>query len=204
MFFHLLSLNQLETDAVCGAENKQQQKNTQSATPLPQCFSRGKVEGRTRRRDCKTWQTLLSLSLSLTHTHTHTHTDARRHTGFTHTHTGFTHRLHTHTWALHTHTHVNAHGLRARTHTHTHTAASQVTRTHARTHTHPPGGTRGKAPAYQCKRQQMQVRSLGRKIPWRRAWQPTLEFLAGESHGQRSLVGYSPWGHKESDTTEVT
>ena len=40
------------------------------------------------------------------------------------------------------------------------------------------------------------------KIPWRRAWQPTPVFLSGESHGQRSLVGCSPWGHKESDTTE--
>ena len=40
------------------------------------------------------------------------------------------------------------------------------------------------------------------KIPWRRTWQPTPVFLPGESHGQRSLVGYSPWGHKESDTTE--
>ena len=30
------------------------------------------------------------------------------------------------------------------------------------------------------------------KIPWRRAWQPTLVFLPGESHGQRSLAGYSP------------
>ena len=40
------------------------------------------------------------------------------------------------------------------------------------------------------------------KIPWRRAWQPTLVFLPGESHGQRSQAGYSPWGHKESDTTE--
>ena len=34
------------------------------------------------------------------------------------------------------------------------------------------------------------------KIPWRREWQPTPTFLPGESHGQRSLVGYSPWGHK--------
>ena len=42
-----------------------------------------------------------------------------------------------------------------------------------------------------------------RKIPWRRAWQPTPVFLPGESHGQRSLVGYSPWGHKELDTTEA-
>ena len=40
------------------------------------------------------------------------------------------------------------------------------------------------------------------KIPWRRGWQPTPGFLPGESHGQRSLVGYSPWGHKEWDTTE--
>ena len=34
------------------------------------------------------------------------------------------------------------------------------------------------------------------------AWQPTPVFLPGESHGQRSLAGYSPWGHKESDRTE--
>ena len=42
------------------------------------------------------------------------------------------------------------------------------------------------------------------KIPWRRAWQPTPVFLPGEFHGQRSLAGYSLWGHKESDTTEMT
>ena len=41
-----------------------------------------------------------------------------------------------------------------------------------------------------------------RKIPCRRKWQPTPVFLVGESHGQRSLVGYSPEGCKESDTTE--
>ena len=40
------------------------------------------------------------------------------------------------------------------------------------------------------------------KIPWRRKWQPTPVFLPGKSHGQRSLVGYCPWGRKESDTTE--
>ena len=40
------------------------------------------------------------------------------------------------------------------------------------------------------------------KMPWRRAWQPTPVFLPDGSHGQRSLAGYSPWGHKESDTTE--
>jgi len=37
---------------------------------------------------------------------------------------------------------------------------------------------------------------------WRRKWQPTPVFLPGKSHGQRNLVGYSPWGRKESDTTE--
>ena len=40
------------------------------------------------------------------------------------------------------------------------------------------------------------------KIPWRREQQPTPVFLPGESHGQRSLAGCSPWGHKESDMTE--
>ena len=40
------------------------------------------------------------------------------------------------------------------------------------------------------------------KIPWRREWLPTLVFLPGEFLGQRSLAGYSSWGHKESDTTE--
>ena len=41
-----------------------------------------------------------------------------------------------------------------------------------------------------------------RQIPWRRAWQPTPVFLPGESHGQRSLIGSSPRGCKELDTTE--
>ena len=40
------------------------------------------------------------------------------------------------------------------------------------------------------------------KISWGREWQLTPVFLPGEIHGQRSLVGYSPWGHKESDPTE--
>ncbi|CAN0253687.1 unnamed protein product [Rangifer tarandus platyrhynchus] len=40
------------------------------------------------------------------------------------------------------------------------------------------------------------------KIPWSRKWQPTLVFLPGKSHGQRSFVGYSSWGCKESDTTD--
>ena len=41
-----------------------------------------------------------------------------------------------------------------------------------------------------------------KKMPWRRKWQLTPVFLLGESHGQRSLVGYSPWGCKKLDTTE--
>ena len=52
--------------------------------------------------------------------------------------------------------------------------------------------------------QETWVRSLSqvRKIPWRREWQPTPVFLYGEFYGQRGLVGYSPQGCKESDTTE--
>ena len=45
------------------------------------------------------------------------------------------------------------------------------------------------------------VNSWVAKIPWRRDRLPTLVFLPGESHAQRSLAGYSPWGGKESDTT---
>ena len=41
------------------------------------------------------------------------------------------------------------------------------------------------------------------KVPWRRARQPIPVFLPGESLGQRSLVGYSPWGHKEWEMTEA-
>ena len=40
------------------------------------------------------------------------------------------------------------------------------------------------------------------KMPWRREWQATAGFSPGESHGQRTLAGYSPWGLRESDTTE--
>ena len=42
------------------------------------------------------------------------------------------------------------------------------------------------------------------RFSWRRAWQPTPIFLPGKTHGQRSLAGCSPWGHRESDTTEAT
>ena len=46
------------------------------------------------------------------------------------------------------------------------------------------------------------VQSLGREDPLEKEMEPTPVFLPGESHGRRSLVGYSPWGRKESDTTE--
>ena len=58
----------------------------------------------------------------------------------------------------------------------------------------------GKGSARQCKRRRFHPR-VG-KIPWRRAWQPTPEFLPWKFHGQRNLAGYSSWGHKESDTTK--
>ena len=52
--------------------------------------------------------------------------------------------------------------------------------------------------------QEIQVRSLGREDPLEEEMQPTPVFLPGESHGQRSLVGYSSWGRKELDTIEAT
>ena len=59
-----------------------------------------------------------------------------------------------------------------------------------------PGGSDGKASAYN-------ERDPG-SIPkmWRRKWQPTPVLWPGKSHGRRSVVGYSPWGPKETDTTE--
>ena len=67
-----------------------------------------------------------------------------------------------------------------------------------------PGGASGKESTDQCRR----CKGHGfdpwvRKISLRRKWQLTV-FLPGKSHGQRSLVGYSPWGHKELDTTRHT
>ena len=50
--------------------------------------------------------------------------------------------------------------------------------------------------------QETRVPSLSQKIPWRRKGQPTPVFLPGESHGQRSLEGYSPWGCKVPEVTE--
>ena len=63
----------------------------------------------------------------------------------------------------------------------------------------------GKETACQCRRlQRHEFDPWVGKIPWTRAWQPTSVFLPGESHGQRNMGGYSPWGHKELDTTETT
>ena len=45
--------------------------------------------------------------------------------------------------------------------------------------------------------QEMQIQSLGWENPWSSKWQPIPVFLPGKSHGQRSLVGYSPWSHKD-------
>ena len=65
-------------------------------------------------------------------------------------------------------------------------------------------GASGKEPACKWRRHKRHgFNPWVRKIPWRRAWQPTPVFLPGESHGQRSLVGYSPRGHKGLDTTEA-
>ena len=52
--------------------------------------------------------------------------------------------------------------------------------------------------------QETRVQSLGQEYPWRRAWQVSPVFLPGKSHGQKSLMGYSPVGHKKSDMTEAT
>ena len=66
-----------------------------------------------------------------------------------------------------------------------------------------PGGASGKESTYQCRRhRRCRFNPWVRKIPWSRAWQPTLVFLPGKFHGQRSLAGYSPWGPKELDMTE--
>ena len=63
-----------------------------------------------------------------------------------------------------------------------------------------PGGSDGKSVCLQCGR--LGFDPWVRKIPWRRKWQSTPALLPGKSHGQRRLVDYSPWGRKESDTTE--
>ena len=57
-----------------------------------------------------------------------------------------------------------------------------------------PGGSGGKELACQCRR--LGFDPWVRKIPWRKKWQPTPAFLSGTSHGQGSLAGYSPCGHR--------
>ena len=64
-----------------------------------------------------------------------------------------------------------------------------------------PGGSDSKASACNAG---TWVQSLGQEDPWRRKWQPTVVLLPGQSHRQRRLMGYSPWGHKESYMTEAT
>ena len=66
------------------------------------------------------------------------------------------------------------------------------------------GGSDGKVPAMHNTCSSCGFNPWVRKIPWRRKWQPTPVFLPGESHGRRSLVGYSPRGRKELDTTKHT
>ena len=65
---------------------------------------------------------------------------------------------------------------------------------------HLSGGSDGKASCLQCGRPEFNP--WVRKTLWRREWQPTLVVLPGKSLRRRSLVGYSPWGRQESDTTE--
>ena len=66
-----------------------------------------------------------------------------------------------------------------------------------------PSGASGQEPAWQCRRYMRHGFDPWRgKIPWSRKWHPTPIFLPEKFHGQRSLVGYSPWGRKESDVTE--
>ena len=77
---------------------------------------------------------------------------------------------------------------------------------HTHTHTYPcmyifgfPGGATVKEPTSQYRKHKRH-----RFDPWRRKWQPIPVFLPGESHGQRSLGGYSPWSFKQSNTTDAT
>ena len=66
-----------------------------------------------------------------------------------------------------------------------------------------PGGTADKESVCKGRRCKSHRFNPGaRKTPWRRKWQPTLVLLPGKFCGQRSLVGYSPWGRKESDKTK--
>ena len=68
-----------------------------------------------------------------------------------------------------------------------------------------PGGSSNKVPDCQSRRnKRCRFNSWVVKIPWKKTWQSTPVFLPGESHGQRSQVGYNPWSHNESDMTEAS
>ena len=91
---------------------------------------------------------------------------------------------------------------------------SDLARMHTHTHTHPiwsalfsvsglPQWLSGRESACLWRRRKRhRFDPWVGKIPWRTKWQPTPVFLPGQLHGQRILEGYSPWGGKESDTTE--
>ena len=65
-----------------------------------------------------------------------------------------------------------------------------------------PGGSMVKNRMPIQETQKIRVQSLGQEDPLEEKMQPTPLLLPGESHGQRSLAGYSTWGHKKSDMTE--
>ena len=68
-----------------------------------------------------------------------------------------------------------------------------------------PGGASGKELTCQYRRcKRCGFNPWVRKIPWRRAWEPTPIFLPGESHGKRNPADYSPWRSKGLDMTEAT
>ena len=92
---------------------------------------------------------------------------------------------------------------RTQSYIHIHTRVCMCTHTH--THTQAPLVALWYETCLQCRRcMRHWFDPWVGKIPWRRAWQPTPVFLPGESHGQRSLAGYSPQGHKELNITEAT
>ena len=102
-----------------------------------------------------------------------------------------------HDWAR-THTHAHTHDILPSLHCESNRRSLSTTMGF-------PGGVRSKEHACQCRR----LERLGfdpwvRNNPWGRKWQPTPVLLLEESHGQRILVGYRPWGRKESYTAEST
>ena len=86
--------------------------------------------------------------------------------------------------------------MHAHTHTYTHTHTSEIMGHMALVVKNQPANGR--------RHKRLGFNPWVGKIPWRRARQPTPVFLPGEFHGQRSLADYSPWHHKELDTTEHT